>query len=158
MTDTIDVPDINYGKALNPMREVKYTHTKRMNPEVKAGWIAALRSGKYEQGKSYLHRGNEYCCLGVLCEITPTVEGVNPVTIEDDYSRNYFTTAYKYNGKFFDSTITYDLAADLGLPVGDVLNTINHTTITEIGYNLMEINDGHELTFNQIADVIDYFL
>ena len=37
-------------------------------------WIAALRSGKYTQGKGSLCRrddeGNEYhCCLGVLCEV-----------------------------------------------------------------------------------------
>jgi hypothetical protein len=32
-------------------------------------WVAALRSGKYEQGKGYLKRENKYCCLGVLCDL-----------------------------------------------------------------------------------------
>lgn len=33
-------------------------------------WIAALRSGKYEQGFRRLRtRDNKYCCLGVACEI-----------------------------------------------------------------------------------------
>jgi hypothetical protein len=32
-------------------------------------WVDALRSGKYKQGRGALRRGNEFCCLGVLCEI-----------------------------------------------------------------------------------------
>ena len=32
-------------------------------------WVEALRSGKYKQGKGYLSRGGEYCCLGVACDI-----------------------------------------------------------------------------------------
>jgi hypothetical protein len=36
-------------------------------------WVAALRSGKYKQGKGLLRdRHNNYCCLGVLCEILDT--------------------------------------------------------------------------------------
>lgn len=41
-----------------------------MNPEVKAKWLEALRSGEYEQGKGELRRGDTYCCLGVLCNIS----------------------------------------------------------------------------------------
>lgn len=42
-----------------------------MNAEVKAKWIAALRSGEYRQGRSKLHieHPNSFCCLGVLCEL-----------------------------------------------------------------------------------------
>jgi hypothetical protein len=34
-------------------------------------WVAALRSGKYKQGKGVLHDQdkNTYCCLGVLCDL-----------------------------------------------------------------------------------------
>jgi len=40
-------------------------------------WIAALRSGEFRQGRSYLkmeypNDPPAYCCLGVLCEITGT--------------------------------------------------------------------------------------
>lgn len=42
-----------------------------MNQEVKAKWVAALRSGKYEQTYTLLHDGGGcYCCLGVLCDIS----------------------------------------------------------------------------------------
>ena len=44
-----------------------------MNPEIKAKWVEALRSGRYRQGKSVLCRPSttgelHYCCLGVLGE------------------------------------------------------------------------------------------
>lgn len=47
-----------------------------MKAELKAKWVEALRSGKYQQGTNYLKRtdtpNNEpvYCCLGVLCDIS----------------------------------------------------------------------------------------
>ncbi len=47
--------------------------TSRMKPEIKAAWLAALRSGEFKQGRGYLHRinpdgrGDTFCCLGVLC-------------------------------------------------------------------------------------------
>ena len=48
--------------------------SKINNPELKAKWIAALRSGEYSQGRGKLKRNNtelqpSFCCLGVLCDI-----------------------------------------------------------------------------------------
>lgn len=42
-----------------------------MNPEIKAKWIAALRSGEFTQGSGALRRADtdRFCCLGVLCEL-----------------------------------------------------------------------------------------
>lgn len=40
-----------------------------MNPEIKAKWVAALRSEAFRQCRSDLKRNNRYCCLGVLCEL-----------------------------------------------------------------------------------------
>lgn len=44
---------------------------QKMNPEVKARWVAALRSGEYRQGLARaLNDGNGgFCCLGVLCDL-----------------------------------------------------------------------------------------
>jgi hypothetical protein len=45
------------------------TDTK-MDPEIKAKWIAALESGEYKKGKHKLRGGDDtFCCLGVLCDI-----------------------------------------------------------------------------------------
>lgn len=42
-----------------------------MNEKIKAKWIDALLSGEYKQGTNVLANANtnEYCCLGVLCEL-----------------------------------------------------------------------------------------
>lgn len=40
-----------------------------LSPELKAKWIAALRSGEYEQGIGRLYFEGAYCCLGVLGEL-----------------------------------------------------------------------------------------
>lgn len=50
-----------------------------MDAGLKAKWIAALRSGKYEQVRMALRRtgynaADTYCCLGVLC----VVAGIDP--------------------------------------------------------------------------------
>lgn len=49
--------------------------TSPMNPEVKALWLNALRSGEYQQGTGKLKQtyggDQRYCCLGVLCDLKP---------------------------------------------------------------------------------------
>lgn len=46
---------------------------------LKARWMAALTGGKYKQGKGQLKveqkngKSALYCCLGVLCDISPAV-------------------------------------------------------------------------------------
>lgn len=39
-----------------------------MSPELKAKWLADLRSGKYPKTTQFLKRAGGYCCLGVLLE------------------------------------------------------------------------------------------
>ena len=40
-----------------------------MNKELKKRWVAALRSGEYQQTREYLQDEIGYCCLGVLCDL-----------------------------------------------------------------------------------------
>ena len=42
---------------------------QKMEPKAKAAWLAALRSGDYQQGSGRLREGSLYCCLGVLCNL-----------------------------------------------------------------------------------------
>lgn len=41
-----------------------------MNKVIADKWIKALRSGKYKQGTGRLRDDNQFCCLGVLCDIS----------------------------------------------------------------------------------------
>lgn len=42
-----------------------------MKEEVKEKWLHALRSGNYKQGVGRLRTDDEFCCLGVLCDLYP---------------------------------------------------------------------------------------
>ncbi len=53
-----------------------------MNPELKAKWLEALRSGKFTQGRTVLKDSfGHYCCLGVLCEVA----GLDLTKAEESY-------------------------------------------------------------------------
>lgn len=40
-----------------------------MNPDVRQKWLTALRSGEYKQATGELRSGDNFCCLGVLCDL-----------------------------------------------------------------------------------------
>ncbi len=54
-----------------------------MKPKIKKRWLAAIRSGEYEQGTSHLKMGNKFCCLGILCDLYLKEKG-QKWTTEDD--------------------------------------------------------------------------
>lgn len=58
-----------------------------MRTDVKAKWVAALRSGTYEQCQGELQNGQSYCCLGVLQTLTdiPTDESAEMLSYEQAY-------------------------------------------------------------------------
>lgn len=63
-----------------------------MNARVKKLWLKVLRSGKFKQGKRALHpKPDEFCCLGVLCELYRKREGEE----WDDYADDgYFESSF----------------------------------------------------------------
>lgn len=73
-----------------------------MKASVKRKWLAALRSGEYEQGQGQLLSAGKYCCLGVLACVVDSarkvwnppdasfgcfVDGVIPTKEHRDFSR-----------------------------------------------------------------------
>lgn len=55
-----------------------------MNKENVRKWVDALRSGKYQQGKTYLQTKNGYCCLGVVCRVA-IADGVELEATESEF-------------------------------------------------------------------------
>ena len=47
-----------------------------MKSEIKQAWLNALRSGDYQQGRKYLRQCDQYCCLGVLCDLYSKAAGL----------------------------------------------------------------------------------
>lgn len=59
-----------------------------MNKEIMQKWIKALRSGNYKQGKFKLRNSkNEFCCLGVLCNLHAEA---HPEIARTEYSKGSY--------------------------------------------------------------------
>jgi hypothetical protein len=124
-----------------------------LQPEFKAAWIAALRSGEYKQGYGKLYDSDTkaMCCLGVGC----VVAGVPLEDLDDlpmptpDMIKSWFNNP---------DTLPFHLNLD------DAVDAINFSATIPvfIGYeklphptNLPELNDDEGYSFEQIADIIE---
>lgn len=134
-----------------------------MNPEVKNRWVAALRSGNYNQGSGALRDiNNGFCCLGVLCDLA-VQDGIIPGPTRGDMK-------YRYDGNTEYPTSAVVVWADLPTENPAVLHMIPNDneyydydedeyeeewpSEVEVECTLAEINDDH-YTFGYIADLIE---
>jgi hypothetical protein len=106
-----------------------------LKPEIKKQWVEALRSGEYQQGKMQLHKGDLFCCLGVLCALA--VRAGADVEVRKEY-----------DDVFYDGDWS-------GLPKSVMdwsgMETANGFTKRHL---LIEMNDTGS-NFAEIADVIE---
>jgi hypothetical protein len=113
--------------------------TQKLTPN-QAKWIAALRSGCYEQTTLRLHDCDGHCCLGVAAQ----------EFISDDVvvkrNSNSGKDARSYDGSYRLAPV-YVLGA-LGL------HTSEGGRIDGFHDSLSELNDGGT-TFEQIADLLE---
>lgn len=120
-----------------------------MNPEIKARWTAALRSGEYEQGWGYLNADGKLCCLGVLCELAVKDEVIIPCR---ESSRCVY-----YDGE--DDVLPPSVRLWAGLPDRGENPDNPNVTVDDRAVSLAELNDGENgwerHSFDQIADIID---
>lgn len=122
----------------------------KLKPDVKTAWLAALRSGEYEQTTGSLISGGitgcsnpRYCCMGVLCELSAVARiewntlGLPPMNVAEWALENPSNTwAIELDEPDRDSAATVD-----GIPYSFISN----------------LNDRNGLTFPQIADMIERF-
>lgn len=103
-----------------------------MNKEIKAKWLEALRSGRYKQGRTLLRSiDDEYCCLGVLCDIVDPDGWIN-------HKAGYSIRDGHY------SVLGKDIRAQTSIAISDCII-------------LMNLNDRDRLSFSQIADWIELY-
>lgn len=102
-------------------------------------WIAALRSGKYKQTTGVLRNDNGYCCLGVLCNIVDNSKWYKSVD----------SGAYFFDGQF--EVLPGSIKDETGIK-----NNTGTFLVYGVPISLSSLND-EGLTFDQIADLIDYF-
>ena len=115
-----------------------------MNDNAKK-WVAALRSGKFRQGRGRLAKRDkskhiQYCCLGVACRV---------------YEQETGKTISMNGTRCGDEVKFFDGEADL-LPssVADWLN-IKDSSGDFGTTSLMSLNDKSKLSFKEIADEIE---
>lgn len=113
-----------------------------MNPEIKAQWVAALRSGEYVQGRKSLRSlDDEFCCLGVLCALH---------ALDGGPQAEAFSKEYNYGGAIaFPNADTFTWA---GL---DHANTEQNEACWTLAIMNDGIGSGGGLSFAKIADYIE---
>lgn len=66
------------------------TKFPKLKPKIKKLWVDALRSGKFEQGQGRLKsHSNQFCCLGVLCEVHRKVTKKKGWDVDSDNTYNH---------------------------------------------------------------------
>lgn len=117
-----------------------------MNQEIKAKWVAALRSGEYEQGTSHLNKDDKFCCLGVLCDIYRKETGEGEWQPTGDGYASQFKIQNDWESKVTPSIV----AGWAGL-------VLKNPVPIEFRQSLAEMNDEGK-TFAEIADIIEEHL
>lgn len=119
-----------------------------MKYDIAMEWAAALRSGKYKQGRNRLNRGGSFCCLGVLCDLSKLGTWNNAhEPDEGSYYKSGKTTAE--NDVLPKSVMEW---ADMHSEAGDV--PIVASPIAGTYSTLADAND-HGVSFEVIADYIE---
>ena len=113
--------------------------------EMRKQWIEALRSGDYKQGREYLCKDGNYCCLGVACDLFAEIKEPQ---LNGTVAFDGATTA-----------LPFALVELLGLksPTGIFAETI---TVMKDGHprkfgELTTLNDIGRQTFEEIANVLE---
>lgn len=125
-----------------------------MDPEKKAKWVEDLRSGNFQQGKGALHsvltlgdgtQRHTFCCLGVFAE-----QAVAAGACERNLCVNYYIYFDPENPEDRDFSVLPNVIAKWA----GLADTSPHVQDGG-GSALATINDHSELTFSEIADLIE---
>jgi len=125
-----------------------------MNPEIKAQWVEALRSGDYMQGHNALRRGDKFCCLGVLCDLAVKTGVVDVVDVVGKGSMYFYgTDKLKHHGYFLPPAVQEWAGLDDESPkvVCDPLIDVERIDGRAALANLNDSN----MPFSAIADLIE---
>lgn len=107
-----------------------------MKTDIGKLWVKALRSGKYKQGHMRLRDGDNFCCLGVLCDIYAKQHDVKWA------GDRHFGFQF-LNGQCLLPMEVVDWAG------------FEDTSPSANGKALTALNDSGQWTFDEIADLID---
>lgn len=131
----------------------------KLNPERKAQWVAALRSGEYVQGNEWLQRDGRMCCLGVACDLHSKTQS------DLKWSNSPISNASTYAGQ--SAYPPEEVMSWLGIDLADLRtqDTAQRDLQSKLDIPIMhsglvhhifaQLNDGKNWSFDQIADFIE---
>lgn len=120
------------------------------SPEVQErvlNWIAALRSGEYKQAKERLRIGNDFCCLGVACNLYDPKKWKALPDHEFAFRSHDDTTAWDAKVSLSDEVMDHFMLQDEDGGYREFKPTQNYHT-------LAGANDSGQ-SFKQIAKIIE---
>lgn len=127
-----------------------------MNQEIKAKWVAALRSGKYKQNTNSCLRtcDNKFCCLGVLTDLAQKANVVSKPTLGES-GRNYEyrdtdPTRFEQPG-LNGGYAPYQVVQWAGLPNYNPRVVVSDDECTSLAL----LNDSGKHTFADLANLIE---
>lgn len=134
-----------------------------MNQELVEKWLAALRSGKYQQGTQHLcsieNGQKNYCCLGVLLDVA-NIKGRTSVGYIDNVMDFNGDTATLTNNRLLPSEDGGFRPHDLSITGQNFCYNLLSKYNIRISYMvtcLTEINDAGA-SFDEIAKLIEYIV
>lgn len=128
-------------------------------------WTDELRSGNRNQTTGKLDEEingvRRQCCLGVACDLFRDEIGLKVVVRTDDFKSLYEYGEHQETGLLPTEVMDYlgfdDYNPAIELPLNnEQRNQVDLDAMSSM-FTLAQLNDGG-LTFEQIADVIDYFI
>lgn len=128
-----------------------------MNADVRAAWVAALRSGEYKQGHGALCQDDPeaegeklYCCLGVLAELAAEAGIVSPAKKEAKEEGVSVRWLYSSKSGDYSSFLSREMRKWAGIEDLDPTVLIHSRSVP-----LSKLNDELGYTFDDIADVLE---
>lgn len=134
-----------------------------MKAEVKKLWVDALRSGDYKQVEGALRKDDQFCCLGVLCDVA-VKNGVDLKVETKDIGWGPHDVIYKYGEEQNSDSLPDEVMAWAELDSADPEVAIPnpYPEDYEEGVDpedyeaaLSATNDDYGYDFARIADLIE---
>lgn len=133
-----------------------------MNDFVKK-WVKELRSGKYEQSKGHLNKDGKFCCLGIACDI---MHKEKRLAIQKQGGITYYYGDNQSKRHMYGDTFPPSVALEVGASIErpDLYPCTpnnpcysSNPSVTYKGERVMlsKLNDEYNLTFLEIADLIE---
>ena len=126
-----------------------------MDDNIRKQWVDKLRSGKYPQGEGSLRKGENFCCLGVLCELA-VEQGVIKSSYIAEGTRGIYVYADEKADDEYDAWLPPTVRKWAGLQTDEV--KLSRARVVGkpglMALSLTAMND-NGCTFEEIADFIE---